>query len=227
MHFEEQVRSLTGALTNTGEHRHTTVLGGHSGNHFLDEHGLSNTGTTEETNLSTLHIRSEQVNDLDARLEHGGAWLELVEVWSRTVNVPTLFNALNNRHVEWLAEHVEHVTKHCVADRHRDATTGVANGSSAEESIGWLHADATNASLANLLGDFCGDGYLLAIKLDVHLNRAIDFWQCVWWKLGVNHRSGDCDDSALLEGGCVVCGHGHLLMLPSLGGALQRRPRFP
>ncbi len=34
--------------------------------HLLDEHRLADTGTTEQTDLSTLDVRGEKVDDLDA-----------------------------------------------------------------------------------------------------------------------------------------------------------------
>ena len=40
---------------------------------FLNQHGLSDTGTTEKTNLSTTSIRSEEVDDLDSGLQNLGS----------------------------------------------------------------------------------------------------------------------------------------------------------
>lgn len=41
-------------------------------NQFLDEHSLSDTGTTEETDLTTTGIGGEQVDDLDTGDENLG-----------------------------------------------------------------------------------------------------------------------------------------------------------
>ncbi len=143
------------------------------------------------------------------------------------MDVPALVDAVDFLHVEWLTEHIEHVTEHGVADRHGDASPSVADCGAAEQTVGWLHAHAAHPAFADLLGDLSGDGQRLAVELDIHLHGAVDLRQCVGWELGVDHRSGDSDDPTLLEGGGVVCSHGHCLMLPSLGGALRRRPRFP
>ena len=35
-----------------------------------DKHGLSHSGTAEETNLTTFHVRLEQVDNLDTRCKH-------------------------------------------------------------------------------------------------------------------------------------------------------------
>ena len=47
LHLDHEVVALTGALTDTGEHRHTTVVASNTGDHLLDEHRLADTGTTE------------------------------------------------------------------------------------------------------------------------------------------------------------------------------------
>jgi hypothetical protein len=39
---------------------------------LLNQHGLSDTGTTKETNFTTTSVGSEQVDDLDTGLENLG-----------------------------------------------------------------------------------------------------------------------------------------------------------
>src|SRR5690606_20100062 len=82
--------ALTGALADTGEHGHTTVVAGHASDHLLDQHGLADAGTSEEADLATLHIGGEKVDDLDARLEHLGLGLQLVEGRRLAVDAPAL-----------------------------------------------------------------------------------------------------------------------------------------
>lgn len=90
LHLVVQIVTLTGTLTDTTEHGVTTVgLGdvvlkkghkykpfypsfsmqereeGNPYNQLLNEHGLTDTGTTEETNLTTTGVRGEQVDNLD------------------------------------------------------------------------------------------------------------------------------------------------------------------
>src|SRR5690606_36628904 len=60
-HIVDEVVALTGALTDTGEHRHTTVVLRHALDHLLDEDGLTDTCTTEETDLSTLDVGGQEV----------------------------------------------------------------------------------------------------------------------------------------------------------------------
>ena len=128
-HLDDEVGALTGALAHTGEHRHTTVVLGHTTDHLGDEHGLAHAGATEQADLATSEVRGEQVDDLDAGLEHlrfdgsraaksgAGRWISQRSMSSKSLS----------GHVEHLAPHVPHVAEGAVADRHLDAATGVAH----------------------------------------------------------------------------------------------------
>ena len=106
--------------------------------------------------------------------------------------------------VERLADHVEHVAEHAVADRHGDAVAGVAHDRAALEAVGRLQADGAHAAVADLLRDLGGDGDRLALELGVHLDREVDLGQRVGRELDVDDRAGDRDDAAVLR--AVVSG---------------------
>src|SRR6478752_3510283 len=135
LHLDHEVVALTGALTDTGEHRHTTVVTGDTGDHLLDEHRLADTGTTEEADLATLDVRGHQVDDLDARLEHRRLGLELVEGRGLAVDAPALLDLerLALLEVEAVAGRVEDLAERDVADRDRDRAAGVVDGRAAHE----------------------------------------------------------------------------------------------
>ena len=90
LHLVDEVVALTGALADTGEHRHTTVVLRDALDHLLDEDGLADAGTAEQADLATLHVRGEQVDDLDAGLEQLRLRLELVEGRGLAVDRPAL-----------------------------------------------------------------------------------------------------------------------------------------
>src|SRR5690606_10450319 len=92
LHLDHEVVALTGAFADTGEHRHTTVVARDPGDHLLDEDCLADTGTAEQADLATLDVRRQQVDDLDAGLEHLGLGLELVEVGGLAVDPPPLLD---------------------------------------------------------------------------------------------------------------------------------------
>ena len=95
--------------------------------------------------------------------------LELVERRRLAVDVPVVVDASVSSlawHVERLADDVEHVAEHAVADRHLDAVTQVAHLRAAPQAVGGLHADGPHPALADLLGDLGDDRDRLALELD-------------------------------------------------------------
>lgn len=63
-HFMVQVVTLAGTFTDTGKHGVTTVGLGDIIDQFHDQYGLPDTGTTEQTDLTSLGIGGKQVDDL-------------------------------------------------------------------------------------------------------------------------------------------------------------------
>ncbi len=216
-HLETEVGALTGALANTSEHRHATVLGGDAVDHLGDEHGLADARTTKQADLAARHIRGEQVDDLDAGLEHAGLGLEGVEGRCRAVDVPALHLVEAVRVlVEGLAPDVPHVAEHLVADRHGDTASGVMHRGAAYEAVGRPQANGADSSVAELLGDLGDDGDGLAIDGDVEGDRVVELGERTAGELNVDHRSGDGDDAA---GGQFGLGVGHVSCLRAVLGS--------
>src|ERR671911_193811 len=85
--------------------------------------------SSEEADLAAEHVRRQEVDDLDAGLEHLRLRLELVEVRRLAVDAPALgdLDLLARLGVEHLADDVEDLALGDVADRHGDGAAGVAH----------------------------------------------------------------------------------------------------
>ena len=70
LHFQPQVVAFAGPFAHAGKHRIAAVLGGDSRDQFLDHHGLADARPAEQARLAALDERAQQIDDLDARLEH-------------------------------------------------------------------------------------------------------------------------------------------------------------
>ena len=68
-HLEEEVVALAGALADAGEDGDAAVLAGDVVDQLLDQDGLAGAGAAEEADLAALHVRRDQVDDLEAGLE--------------------------------------------------------------------------------------------------------------------------------------------------------------
>src|SRR4029078_43906 len=70
LELEPEVVPLARALAYAGEHGVAAVLQRNVVDELLDAHGLADARAPEEAGLAALHVGLEQVDDLDARLEH-------------------------------------------------------------------------------------------------------------------------------------------------------------
>ena len=153
-HFTDQVVALTGTLADAGEDGDAAVVLCHALDHLLDEDSLADARATEETDLAALDVGGQQVDDLDAGLEHLGARLELVKGRGLAVDRPALgdLEGLALCEVEDVTGHIKNVALRDVADGHGDRGTGVSDGGTTHEAVGGLQRDGTHEVVAEVLG---------------------------------------------------------------------------
>ena len=170
----------------------------HALDHLLDEDGLADTGATEEADLSTLHVGREEVDRLDARLEHLGLGLELVEARRLAVDAPALgdLDRLAGSRVEHLAGDVEDLALGDVADGDRDRAAGVAHLLAADHAVGRLERDGADEVVTEVLRDLEGDLGRVVTDGDRGLQRVVDLGDRVVRELDVDDGPGDTRDAA-------------------------------
>ena len=128
LHLVDQVVALTGPLPHAGEHRGATEVVGDPVDHLLDQHRLAHARAAEQADLPAGHVRGQQVEHLDAGLQHLGLRLELVELRRLPVDRPALGDLDGRRiDIQHVAGGVPHVALGDVADRHGDGGPGVAD----------------------------------------------------------------------------------------------------
>src|SRR5690606_26735326 len=113
--------------------------------HLLDEHGLADTGTTEQTDLAALQVGADQVEDLDSGLEDLVLRLDLFERRRVAVNRPAGLGEIEVRGIERLAPDVEDVTERLVTDRDRDRRTGVDDLGATHQAVRRSHGNGARS----------------------------------------------------------------------------------
>jgi hypothetical protein len=116
LHFVVQIVTLTGTLTDSSEDRVTTVSLGDVVDQLLDKHGLADTRTTEETDLSTTSVGGEQVDDLDTGNQNLSSCRLVDELGSLGVNRPCLVALDGSPLVDGLTNDVQNTAKGASAD---------------------------------------------------------------------------------------------------------------
>src|SRR5699024_10714386 len=150
--------TLTGTLADAGEHGGTGELAGDTGNHLLNQDGLTHTCTTEEANLATLDVRGQQVDDLNAGLQDLGLTLELVECGWLAVDALLLGGAAETWLGQAVAQGVDDAARDAVADWRRGRLPGVLALCPADEAVGRGHGDGAHQVVPQVLCDLQGNG---------------------------------------------------------------------
>ena len=158
-HLKEQVRTLTGTFAHTGKHRGTGEFASDTGDHFLDQHRLAHTSATEQADLSALHVRGEQVNDLNTGFQNLGLTFKLVKRWRVAVDAPLLTVTAETRFVKAVTQCVEHVPLHNVPNRDGNRFAAVNNLGTTDKTVGWCHGNGTNQVIAEVLCHLKGNGF--------------------------------------------------------------------
>jgi hypothetical protein len=215
-HLLDQRVALAGALTDAGEHRHTAEVLGDAVDHLLDQHRLAHAGTAEQADLAAQHVRRQQVDDLDAGLEHLGLRLELVERRRPRVDRPALgdLELLAVLEVQAVADDVEDVALGDVADGHRDRLAGVRDRHAAHEPVGRLHGDGAGHVVADVLRHLERQRGRLAEQLVVDRQGVVDLGHRVGRELDVDDGPDHAGDPTRARG----LGPEQVLVLAGSGG---------
>jgi hypothetical protein len=120
---------------------------------LLNEHGLADTGTSEETNLATTSVRGKEVDDLDAGLEHLGGGRLLDERGRVGVDGKHLVALDGATLINGLTNDVHDAAERALADGDEDGGAGVDDLLATDETLGTVHGDGTDGVLTQVGSD--------------------------------------------------------------------------
>lgn len=171
-HLVVQVVTLTGTLTDTcadmsetaereqvvyarrtAEDGETTVRLGDVVDELLNQHSLADTGTTEETNLSTTSVGSKEVDDLDTGLQDLSSRRLVDERRGVSVNGRELDTLDGTTLVNGLANDVHDTAEGGSTDGDTDGGTGVNDLLATDETLGTVHGNGADRVLTEVSSD--------------------------------------------------------------------------
>ena len=212
-HLVVQIVALPGPLTDTGEHRETTVSLGDVVNQLHDKHSLADSGTAEETNLTSLTVGGEQVDNLDTSDKNLLLDGHLVEVGSLSVDGLTLVGGDGAPLVNRVANDVDDATKGLLAHRDGDGQTLVLNNITPgnigdnfnsvvkrmviklpDKTLGTVHGNGPDGVLSQVLGNLKDE---LGLPADDG-ESVEDLWEAIV-ELDVHDGTNDGDNLALVS----------------------------
>src|SRR6185437_15903143 len=148
--------------------------------------------------FAALQKRLDQVDHLDARLEHLFVRGLLVEQWRRTVNGHARLFADGPKLVYRLADHVDHAPQCLLAHGHADRPAKVDSLHAAHHALRSLHGHRAHAPLAQVLLHFQHHvdrrGHVETVA--DHAKRLVNGRHRRLFKLHVHGRAGDLNHFA-------------------------------
>jgi hypothetical protein len=149
-----QIVTLTGTFTDTAEDRVTTVGLGDVVDELSNEDSLSDTSTTEKTNLTTLSVGGKQVDDLDTSFQDFGDSGLVNELRGVGVDGAGVLSVDGTSLVDGLTNDVDDTTKALGTDRDSDGGTSVSDTLTTNKTLSTVHGNGTDSVLTQVLGDF-------------------------------------------------------------------------
>jgi hypothetical protein len=170
-HLVVEIVALTRALPDTGEHRVTTVVHGDVVDQLHDNHGLADSGTTEESDLTSLGVGGEEVDDLDAGDEDLLGLALLGEERGGSVDGCAHVALDGALLVHGLTDDVQNAAQGAGAHGHHDRSAGVLDLLATHKTLGSLHTNGTHGVLTQVLGNLQhksggtgGNGHLKGVQ---------------------------------------------------------------
>ena len=157
-------------------------------NELLNEHSLADTSTTEETNLSTTGIGSEEVNDLNTGLEHLSSHGLIYEGWGLSVDGRELDTLDGTTLVNGLANDVHDTAEGGSTDGDTDGGTGVNDLLATDETLGTVHGNGTDRVLTKVGGHLKDETATVEV---LDLERVENRWQVLAVELHVDDGTND------------------------------------
>ena len=191
LHFVVQVIALAGTFADAGEDGVAVVLGGDVVNQLLNQNGLADACAAEEADLTTLCIRADEVNDLDAGFENlrGGFLLGIGRRFA--VNRPALELRVDGLIVQRISHEIENTAKAGLANGNGDGRACVDGFGAADKAVGGAHGNAADDAVADLLGNLGHDRAIAVFER----NGVVQIGKLTVGEANIKDRSDNLYDS--------------------------------
>ena len=165
-----------------------------------DQHGLTYTSTTKQTDLSTLHVRLEQVDDLNTGRKNFLVSRELFELRSLTMDrVSTLHFKLLHA-VDRLTDYIQHSAFDLLACRHNNRTACWDSLQATLQTVGVIHSYATYGVLTDMLLDLNNKVtavWTLYLQSLINLRKHLFRIFALGLEINIDNRADDLGDASV------------------------------
>ena len=168
-------------------------------NELHDNHGLTNTSSTEGSHFTTLREGANEVDDFNACLENfsGCCLINQRRCWAVNgillvvCNWPTLVNSI--------AGNVEDTTKNTGSNRNGNRCTSIGDFNTTLETIRSTHGNGTNPAVTEVLLNFENECAFFAVKFIGDFKSIINGGQLICFgEISVDNGANNLNDGSFV-----------------------------
>ena len=174
------------------------MLFGHVVDELLNQNGLADSSTPEQTRLAPLGVRFQEIDDFDAGLENLD-FRRLLIKWRRlAMDGPALLGIDGSQVVHRLAKHVQNAAQRFLTDGDRNRFVQVGRFHPAHHPVSRFHGDAAHLILADVIGhlDDDVDRHLPQLEVVGDAHGVVDRRKMSFLKLDIDRGADDLDHSS-------------------------------
>ena len=143
-HLVVEIVALAGALADAGEDGVTSVSLGDVVDQFHDQDGLADSGSAEQTNLTSLGVGSEQIYDLDTSDENLLFDAHVLELWSLSVDSLPLVSGNWTPLINGLTNDIDNSAQSFWSYWDHDGTASVNTGFTTYKTFCTIHSNCSH-----------------------------------------------------------------------------------
>lgn len=119
-----------------------------------DEHGLSDSGSSEQSDFSSLGVGGHQIDDLNTGDEDFVTLSLFDESWGFSVDGELYLGVDWSSLIDGLSDDVHNSSEALWSDWDHDWASGIFDGLSSDETIGSVHGNGSDSGVSQVVGDF-------------------------------------------------------------------------
>lgn len=140
-----------------------------------DEHSLADSGSSEQPDFASFHVRSEQIDDLDTCGQQLSSSSQILEGRRFSVNGQFHFSIDGASFVDGLADHVHNSSQTFGTDWHHDGSASVRDFLASDQAVGGVKRDCSDGVSSQMLGDFEDESVVHSLHFESVQNRRQSF----------------------------------------------------
>eukprot|EP00117_Sycon_ciliatum_P024120 scpid82748/ scgid4581/ len=162
-----------------------------------DQHSLSDTGTTKQSDLASLGVWGKKIDDLNTSDQKFGSGTLFGEGWGFSVNGSELLSSNWSSFINGFSNNVDNSAESFWADRYFNRIASVCDFLSTHKTLSGIQSNGSNVASSQVLGNFKDETMVCSLNL-----KCVKNWRKGTIKLDINNGS---DNLRNFSNKLIVC----------------------